>query len=45
MTTGCVYGGKLTALIINNSDKPLDNYKIIDIQAKEEHTINKIKKM
>ncbi len=31
--TGCVYGNKLTALIISDTQNPIKNYKIIDIQS------------
>jgi len=43
--TSCVYGGKLTALIISDTSNPLENHKITSTQAKEEYTINKIKKI
>ena len=39
--TGCAYGGRLTALIINDTNNPLDYYEIIDIQSKKEYAINK----
>ena len=31
--TGCVYGNKLTALIISNTQNPMENYEIVDIQS------------
>lgn len=37
--TGCVYGNKLTALVINNTNNPMKNYEIIDIQSIQEEEI------
>ena len=36
LDTGCVYGGKLSALIVNNTKKPLKNYEIIQVKSKQE---------
>ena len=33
--TGCVYGGKLTALIINDTNNPLENYNIVQILSNQ----------
>jgi len=33
--TGCVYGNKLTALIIADTKKPKQSYTIIDVQSKQ----------
>ena len=40
--TGCVYGNKLTALVIKNTLKP-DNYEIIQIKAKKAYATPKFK--
>ncbi len=40
--TACVYGNKLTALVIKNTLKP-DNYEIIQINAKKAYSIPKFK--
>jgi bis(5'-nucleosyl)-tetraphosphatase (symmetrical) len=37
--TGCVYGNKLTALIISDTKAPMQNYKIIDIQSTQKEDI------
>jgi len=37
--TGCVYGNKLTALIISDTNDPMNNYEIIDIQSTQEEEI------
>ena len=38
--TRCVFGGKLTALVINNRNNPMQNYDIVDIATKSYVTIN-----
>lgn len=32
--SGCVYGGKLTALIVHDTQNPIHHYEIVDIQSK-----------
>jgi len=39
--TGCVYGGKLTALIIHDSKDPMYSYDILQVQAFEKYVNNK----
>jgi len=38
--TGCIYGNKLTALIISNTINPMQNYKIIEQKANKVYSIN-----
>jgi len=35
--TGCVFGNKLSAIIINDTKKPMNSYEIEDIKAKKEY--------
>jgi len=35
--TGCVYGNKLSAIVVNDTLKPKENYIIVDVSAKEEY--------
>ena len=37
--TGCVYGNKLTALIISNTRNPMKNYQVINVKAKKVETV------
>jgi len=41
--TGCVYGGHLTALIIFDTKEPMLNYDIVQVRAKQEYAVKKIK--
>ena len=41
--TGCVYGGKLTALIIYDTTEPMYNYDILQVQALENYAKFNIK--
>ena len=35
--TGCVYGNKLTAIVLEDTVNPMQNYKIVDVQAQEKY--------
>lgn len=39
--TGCVYGNKLTALIIFDTKNPLYNYDIVQLRAKRAYAQNR----
>ncbi|RLA78758.1 MAG: protein phosphatase [Epsilonproteobacteria bacterium] len=39
--TGCVFGGKLTALIVTDTLNPLLNYDVVEVKAKEQYSVNK----
>ena len=41
--TGCVYGNKLTALIIYNTKNPKEDYKIIDTQSTQKDNKNEFR--
>ena len=34
--TGCVYGNKLTALIVSDTKEPMKNYEIVDVDSMQE---------
>jgi len=38
--TGCVYGNKLTTLIITDTKTPFESYEVISVDAKKEYAIN-----
>lgn len=38
--TGCVYGGKLTALIVYDTRDPMFNYDIVQVSACKEYVVN-----
>ncbi len=38
--TGCVYGNKLTALIIQDTAKPMQNYEIVQVNAQRKYIKN-----
>ena len=40
--TGCVYGNKLTALIIHDTKDPLLNYDILQVSAQKKYSQNKL---
>lgn len=42
--TGCVYGNKLTALIIHDTKNPMLGYDILQVSAKEVYSKNKMEK-
>jgi len=40
--TGCAYGGKLTAIIISDTKKPMKNYKIMSVKAKNKYARHRL---
>ena len=39
--TGCVYGNTLSAIVINDTLKPKENYTVVAVLAKEDYTIKR----
>lgn len=39
--TGCVYGNKLTALVIFDAKEPMYNYDVVQVRAREEYCLKK----
>jgi len=41
--TGCVYGNKLTALVVTNTEDPINNYTIVDVKSHQKDIKNEFK--
>jgi len=41
--TGCVYGNKLTALILNDTERPFSNYEIVQVESKRKYSESEYK--